>query len=106
MAHKKSHLSHAKEIYYIVCIVLLVVMTMFSVWGPGGYMEMKRVRAELEWHRLRVEALRRNNNAKLQSIQALRSDKQTLENMARQNGFGRDGEIVQQLPEETKPNVK
>jgi cell division protein FtsB len=102
MTYSRSRLSHAKEIYYIVCIVLLVVITMFSIWAPGGYLEMKKARRELEAQRARVEALKRNNQERMQSIQALRSDKEALERLARENGYGRPGEIVQQLPEGTK----
>lgn len=106
MAHSRSRLSHAKEIYYIVCIVLLVVIGMFSVRGPGGYMEMMKLRRELETQRARIDALKLGNQQKLESIQALRSSKETLERLARQNGYGREGEIVHQLPDETKPKSK
>ena len=103
MNYPKGRPSHAKELYYIFCIVLFVVITMFSVWGPGGYMEMKRVHQELGAQRMRVEALKRSNQEKLRSIQALRSDKATLERLARQNGYGKEGELIKQLPEEAKP---
>ncbi len=106
MAHSRSRLSHAKEIYYIVCIVLLVVIGMFSVRGSGGYMEMTRLRRELESQRVRIEALKLSNQQRLESIQGLRSSKEALERLARQNGYGKEGEIVHQLPDETKPKSK
>lgn len=103
--YSRGRRSHAKEIYYIVCIVLLVVITTFSIWGPGGYLEMKKARQELEARRMRVEALKRSNQERMQAIEALRSDRDTLEKLARKNGYGKKGEIVQQLPEETKPKT-
>ena len=100
MVHAKSRLSHGKELYYILCIVSVVVISLFSVWGPGGYREMKKTRLELEAQRERIEALRHDNSERMKFIQALRSDKETLERYARQKGYGRKGEIVQQLPQE------
>ncbi len=103
MTYPNSRLSHAKELYYIIFIVLLVVIGMFSVLGPGGYLEMKKARQELIDEKARVEALKRENEEKRKSIQALRTDKEAMERLARQNGYGRQGEIVQQLPEQPKP---
>lgn len=105
MAYSRTRLSHAKEIYYIVCIVLLVVITLFSIWGPGGYLELKKARREFEAQRARVEVLKRSNQERMQAIQALRSDKEALERLARENGYGKPGEIVLQLPEQTKPKA-
>ncbi len=106
MAPSRSRHSHAREIYYIVCIVLLVIVGMFSIRGRGGYVEMMRVRGELEAQRARIEALRFSNQERLRAIQALRSNKEAVERLARQNGYGREGEIVQQLQDETKPKDK
>jgi cell division protein FtsB len=105
MIYPRGRHSRAKEIYYIVCIVLLAVITAFSIWGPGGYLEMKKARRELEARRMRVEALKRSNQERMQAIEALRYDTHTLEELARKNGYGKKGEIVQQLPEETKPKT-
>jgi cell division protein FtsB len=102
MANSRSRLSHAKELYYIICIVVLVVITMFSLWGPEGYFEMKRVSRDLENQRSRIEELKRSNRERLKAIEALRSNREALEALARRNGYGREGEIVQQLPEEPK----
>jgi cell division protein FtsB len=105
MVNTKSRNSHAKEIYYILCIVLLVVITMFSVWGPGGYFEMKRARRELDTQRERIETLKRSNQNRIRAIEALRTNRETLERLARENGYGKEGEIVQQLPEEAGPKT-
>ncbi len=100
MSHKRSVVSHAKEIYYILCIVVFVVSALFTVWGPGGYLEMREAKLELDAHRARVTSLKRSNNERLQSIEALRSDKEALEKFARKQGYARKDEIIQQLPEE------
>jgi cell division protein FtsB len=96
----RPRVSHAREIYYILAIVALVVATLFSIWGPGGYLEMKRAEEDVARRRARVEQLRRSNELRLQNIQALRSDPQTQEKYAREKGYSRGGEIIQQLPQE------
>jgi cell division protein FtsB len=96
--HKR--VSHGKEIYYIVSIVVVVAATLFSILSPGGYLEMKKVQADLEARRDRVEVLRRENQAKMESIQALRSSREALEKYARGKGYAKKNELIQQLPPE------
>lgn len=99
MAYLKNRPSHGKEIYYIICIVVVVFITLSSIWGPGGYLELRKARLDLENQRNRVGALKSSNEDRIQSIQALRSDPETLERRAREKGYGKSDEIVQQLPE-------
>jgi cell division protein FtsB len=103
LAYSTSRFSHAKEFYYILCIVGVVVISLFSVWGPGGYREMKKARLELEAQRARVEALIRSNAERMKSIQGLRSDTEILERYIREKGYGRKEDLVYQLSEEPKP---
>jgi len=98
MGPKGSAVSHVKEIYYILCIVVFVVSALFAVWGPGGYLEMRRTQIELESLRARVATLIQSNNERLQSIKALKTDKEALEKYARKQGYARKDEIIQQLP--------
>ena len=106
MTHPKGKPSHVVEIYYIVCIVLFVVIAMFGVWGPGGVLELKKARQDLEVQRARVEEQQRSNQQRLRAIEALRSDKEALEGLARENGYGRPGEVIQQLPEDSKAKAQ
>jgi cell division protein FtsB len=103
MSQRKSRVSHAKEIYYALCVAVFVVSALFSIWGPGGYMEMRKAQRDLEVHRSKVSSLRRANAERMQAIQALRSDKDALESYARKQGYARKDEIIQQLPEEPPP---
>ena len=91
--------SAAKEIYYILCIVVFVVSALFSIWGPGGFVEMRRTKLELEARRARVADLKRSNQERLQSIEALKSNKEAQEEYARKQGYARKDEIIQQLPQ-------
>ena len=100
LSQRKSKVSHAKEIYYAVCMAVFVVSFLFSVWGPGGYMEMRRAQRELEAHRSKVISLKRANLERMQAIQALRSDKDAQESYARKQGYVRKDEIILQVPAE------
>jgi cell division protein FtsB len=92
--------SHAREIYFILFIVFVVATLSFSIWGPGGYREMRRVQRELQQHTARVADLERSNRQRMQAIQALKSNPRTFEKYAREKGYAGPGEIVQQLPED------
>jgi cell division protein FtsB len=97
MTYLRYRLSYQKEIYYILCIVVVLLILLFSIFGPGGYRELQKTRAELRAQNRRVEELKRKNEERMRKIEALRSDKDALENYAREKGYGREGEIIQQL---------
>jgi cell division protein FtsB len=103
MTRRRKNKSHLKELYYIILIVIAIMSAIFSFWGPGGFREMKKARVELETHRARIELLKRNNSERMQSINALKSDPQAQERYAREKGYGRKGEIVQQIVQEPEP---
>ncbi len=83
--------------YYIACIVALLGILFYCLLGPGGYRDLKKARLELQKQQERVENLRRDNQERMKTIEALRSDKEALEAYAREKGYGREGEIIQKL---------
>jgi cell division protein FtsB len=97
MAYSRYRLSYKNEIYYILCIAAVAIIFLFSFFGPGGYRDLQKARAELQEQNRRVEELKRKNEEKMREIEALRSDKDALEKYAREKGYGREGEIIQQL---------
>jgi len=99
MAYSKNRHSHKREASYILCIVFVAAILIFSLFGPGGYRELRSARIELQEQRARVDELKRDNYRRMKSIEALRSDKEEWEKNAREKGYGREGEIVQHLPE-------
>jgi len=101
MAYANSRLSHKKELYYILCIVAVVIILLFSLFAPGGYFELRKAREDLEGQKKRIEELKRENYERGKSIEGLRSSKDALEREARKKGYGREDEIVQQLPQES-----
>ena len=99
MAYSKNRHSHKREASYIFCIVFVAATLIFSLFGPGGYRELRSARVELQEQRARVDELKRDNYRRMKSIEALRSDKEEWETTAREKDYGRDGEIIQHLPE-------
>ena len=100
MVQHRGSASFGKEVFYILCVVVFIVSALFSIFGPGGFKDMRKAQRELEVHRGRVEGLKRTNREKLISIQGLKSDPSALEKYARGKGYAREGEIIQQLPPE------
>jgi len=90
--------TYGSELYYIVLILTILITGAATIWGPGGYLEVKKTQADLETRRARVKALELSNKARLDEIRNLRDDPETLERYARQKGYGKKGEIIQQLP--------
>ena len=99
MAYSKYRISHKKEVYYILCIVVLIVILSFSLFGPGGYRDLRRKRIELQEQKARVDALKRDIHERRKSNEALRSDREALEKHAREKGYGKEGELIQNIPE-------
>jgi cell division protein FtsB len=103
MGYSKNKHSYIKEAYYLLCLVLVVVIFLFTVWGSTGHMALKNAEAQVEAQRARIEALKQINSKKLQAIQQLRSDPKALEEYARSKNYAQEGEIIQQLPENPSP---
>lgn len=99
MANKKFSLKLKKELYYIFLIMVVGGILLLSFVGPGGYLELKKARLELQQQRARVEDLKRSNAERMETIEALRSDPEAIERYARKKGYGREDEIIQHLPE-------
>jgi cell division protein FtsB len=106
MAYSKRRISHKKELYYIICIIILLAVLLFSFFGPGGYRDLRKSRIELQQQRTRVEKLKRSNYEHMKSIKELQTDKKALEKYAREKGYGKQGEIIQQLPDDTEQEQK
>lgn len=99
MAHKRYSLGYKKELYYISLIIIVGSILLLSIFGPNGYLELKRARREMQSQQKRVEALRQSNDKRMETIESLRSDK-GIERYAREQGYGRENEIIERLPEE------
>jgi cell division protein FtsB len=83
-----------------------VVILLFSFFGPRGYGELQKMRLEKQELHERVENLKRSNEDRARNIEALRSDKEALEKYAREKGYGRENEIIQQIPSQPEKKPK
>jgi len=99
MATSKRRLTHAKEAFYISCIVIAVVIGLFSWFGPYGYRELKKTQAEVAAAQKRVEALQKSNEELLHKDQMLKENPEAIEDYARRKGYARKGEIIQEVPQ-------
>lgn len=106
MTYRKNRLSHKKELYYILCIVAFIVIMLFSIWGPEGYHYLAKNQLQVQEQQQRVDELKRNNYERMRSIEGLRSDKDALEKHAREKGYGREGDIIQQVPDKPEKQPK
>jgi cell division protein FtsB len=99
MTRQKNRISHKKELYYILCIVAVLVVLSFSFLAPGGYRGLLKARLQLQEQRERVDRLKQRNSALARSIEALQFDKKALEQIAREHGYAKPDEIIQQIPQ-------
>jgi cell division protein FtsB len=106
MAYNRYRISHKKELYYILCIVAVAIILLYSFLGPRGYRDLRKIRFETQEKRARIEDLKRSNDDRMKNIEAMRSDKEALEKYAREKGYGREGEIIQQLPPQPEKKAK
>ncbi len=67
-------------------------------------MELRKARIEMETHRIQVQEMRQENKDRMETIQQLRSDKEAIEKYALEKGYGKKGEIIQQVPDEGSSN--
>lgn len=100
MSHKKNTLRPKKEIYYISLIVVLGAIVLLSIFGPEGYLEIKKARQELQRRQSNLEQLEQGNEERRERIEGLESDPEKMERYLREKGYGRENEIIERLPEE------
>ena len=91
MTHNRTRVTHAKELFYICCILMVLLIGLLSIVGPAGYLEMRKVQAELAAQTARVDALRKSIEHQTNVVNALRDDEKTIEEYARKKGYGKKG---------------
>lgn len=105
MAYRKRRFSHAKELYYILCFAVALVIFLYGLIGPGGYLELRKQQLELARRERQIEELRRTVERQMQAVKALKHDPAAQERFLREKGYAREGELIQELPPE-KPAAK
>lgn len=92
-----------RELFLIFTIIGSVFLLYASVFGDGGYMQLRRHRDALGELRRENLRLRENHRAYLQRIKKLKSEPAEIERIARERyNFARPGDIIIRLPEQVK----
>lgn len=102
MVNNRHSLKHKKELYCIFLIVVVGGILLLSIIGPRGYLELKDERLKVQQQKARVDALDRSNRQLAEKNKALIEDPEAVERYAREKGYGRDNEIIQQVPEDSE----
>ena len=87
---------NATYVLVLVCIALLV----HEVFGPHGFLALRREKKETESLRQQIQQLQNENEQLDKRIKALQSDPKAIERLAReQMRLARPGEIIYTWPE-------
>jgi len=85
-------------------IIFVVVLVVHDVFGPHGYLVMRRKQQEIQKVNANIERLNKENAALDQNVKDLKSDPQTIRKIAREElGLAKPGEIIIKLPAQTPP---
>jgi cell division protein FtsB len=103
MARRRSRISHAKEAWYIACILIVLAIGLISFVGDSGYRAMKRSQTELETHTKAVKTLEKDIEERVDTINSLRDDPDAKERYIRRKGYAKKGELIQEVPEPDLP---
>jgi len=80
---------------------LLVLVLMHTIFGPYGYISMRRSQREIEQLREEIDRLDRENAQLSGEIRALQTDPEAIEKVAREEmGLARPGEMIFRLPDD------
>lgn len=83
---------------------LLVLVLAHTLFGPYGYLSMRRSQHEIEQLQQEIERLDRENQKLSGEIRALQTDPSAIEKVAREDmGLARPGEMIFRLPDDPLP---
>ena len=84
-----------------VCIVALVV---HDVFGAHGYVALRRTKQEIARVQRDLARLNKENNDLAEEVQALRTDPNKIESIARDElGLAKQGEVIIKIPQSQQP---
>ncbi|HTP68633.1 MAG TPA: septum formation initiator family protein [Dongiaceae bacterium] len=80
-------------------VIFVVVLLVHDVFGPHGYLVMRRKQQEIQKVNAALDKLNKENGALEQQIKDLKTDPQTIRKIAREElGLAQPGEIIIKLP--------
>ncbi len=83
----------------IIFVPLLMALVAHVLFGEHGFLAMRRAQKEVEKLRQEISQLHADNKSLSEEIQALKTDPQLIERIARQEmGLAKRGELIFKLP--------
>jgi cell division protein FtsB len=87
-----------------ILVLFIVVLLVHDIFGPHGYLVMRRKQQEIRKVNAALEKLNKENAALEQDIKDLKTDPQTIRKIAREElGLAQPGEIIIKLPAQVPP---
>ena len=85
-------------------VLFVVVLVVHDIFGPHGFLVMRRKQQEIQKVNVQLERLNKENAALEQNVKDLKTDPQTIRKIAREElGLAKPGEIIIKLPAQTLP---
>ncbi|HYA61661.1 MAG TPA: septum formation initiator family protein [Candidatus Sulfotelmatobacter sp.] len=85
-------------------VVFVVVLLVHDIFGPHGFLVMRRKQQEIQKVNAQLDRLNKENAALEQNVKDLKTDPQTIRKIAREElGLAKPGEIIIKLPAQTPP---
>jgi cell division protein FtsB len=79
--------------------VVVFGLLLHDIFGPHGYIAMRRTRQEIEHVQIQISCLNRENTELSDEVKALKSDPHKIEGIARDElGLARTGEVIIKIP--------
>ena len=83
---------------------LIMLVLLHTIFGPYGYLSLRRSEQQIEQLRLEIDRLDRENSDLSGEIRALQSDPAAIEKVAREDmGLARPDELIFRLPDDPLP---
>ncbi len=83
------------RIVLALCIAALVI---HDIFGTHGYLALRRTKLEIEKVQKDIARLNKENVELAEEVQALRTDPDTIECLAREMGLAKSGEVIVKVP--------
>jgi cell division protein FtsB len=91
---------NARQILGLALFALLV----HDVFGPHGFIAMRRTQKEIEQIREQIGKMNDENKSLTEQVNSLKTDPKSIERIAREEmGLARPGEMIFKIPDSTKP---
>jgi cell division protein FtsB len=87
---------HVRQILVLALFALLV----HDVFGPHGFIAMRRTQKEIEQIRQQIGQMNDQNKTLAEQVTSLKSDPKSIERIAREEmGLARPGEMIFKIPD-------